>query len=175
MAQSNRTRELVILTKGRTFTPVLGPAMVLSGWRGGQGVRWISSSIRDEFIVELADGGDAAAFMIYGSDEPSDQYTSMTLNQVVYAAGTMMYGRALVETTTYEHFTYVSRTGPGPLVPIVYAENEPLLFSLRGYWTTEDEWSLSGDLRAPNEHHVGLVVKAPSTVTSDYLAIQVNV
>ena len=69
-------------------------------------------------------------------------------------------------------YTYASRMGPGPLVPIVYNESDRLLFSLRGLWTKEDEWSLSGDPRAPNRFYVGYVIESPAVYNNNYLMFQ---
>jgi hypothetical protein len=78
-------------------------------------------------------------------------------------------------TTSFEQYTYASRIGGGPLVPITYNASDRLLFSLRGYFTSEDEWTLSGDPRAPNSYFIAFVIQAPSTVTSGYMTIQVSI
>jgi hypothetical protein len=84
-------------------------------------------------------------------------------------------GGWLISTLAYEKYTYLSRMGPGPLVPIEYHASDRLVFSLRGYWTTEDEWTLSGDPRAPNNYYIGFVAQAPSAATSGYMTIQVSI
>jgi hypothetical protein len=84
-------------------------------------------------------------------------------------------GGWMISTSTYEKYTYLSRIGLGPLVPIVYTESDRLLFSLRGYWTNEDEWTLSGDPRAPNGYYIGFLSQIPSVITSDYMTIQVGI
>jgi hypothetical protein len=54
----------------------------------------------------------------------------------------------------------------------VYTEGVRLRFSLRGYWTTEDEWSASGDPRAPNNFYVGSITQSPKATNDFYLGIQ---
>jgi len=61
------------------------------------------------------------------------------------------------------------------LVAIVYTASDRLVFSLRGYWTKEDEWTLSGDPRAPNNYFIGFVTQAPNTVTQGYLGVQTSI
>lgn len=173
MPENPRSRDCIILSRGRSITPTLTDDLATAGWRGGTGVQWASSS-KDDFVVRLSDGVPAG-FMIWGSNEPADQYTSMTMNQPTYHAGTMAFGRWLVMTVSFEKYTYASRTGGGPLVPLVYTASDPLRFSLRGLWTREDEWVLSGDLRAPNDNVVGFVVQSPTTITSNYMTLQTSI
>jgi len=78
-------------------------------------------------------------------------------------------------TSGYEKYTYASRVGPGPLVSISYVPSDRLVFSLRGLWTKEDEWSLSGDPRAPNDYYIGFVAQKPVHERNDYLTIQVSI
>jgi len=173
MPEQARTRDCVVLVKGDTYPVVVSEPMVVSGWRGGQGVRWVPS-IRDEFSVGISDGY-YAGFVLFGSDEESDQYTSMTRNQPYYRFATACAGGWHILTTTFEKYTYASRTGPGPLVPIVYAASDRLVFSLRGYFTSEDEWTLSSDPRGANTYYIGYVTQAPSVLTSGYMGIQVSI
>lgn len=98
----------------------------------------------------------------------------MTENQVVYAFATMGAGSWLISTGTYEKYTYASRTGPGPLVPLVYDASDRLLFLLNGLFTKEDEWTLSGDPRAPNTFYVGYVSQIALPTWDDYLTIQTS-
>jgi hypothetical protein len=59
------------------------------------------------------------------------------------------------------------------LVPNVYTPGTKLLFSLRGYPTPEDEWSLSGDPRAPNNLFIGRVIQPPNpSLNNNYLEYQ---
>ncbi len=162
-----------MLVKGDTYPVTVSPSLVLNGWAGGQGVQWVASA-KDEFCVTRSDGL-YAGFMLRGSDETSDRYTSMSGQQLAYQFGTMCAGGWLISTTTYEQHTYASRTGGGPLVPLTYGESDRLVFSLRGFWTIEDEWTLSGDPRAPNGYFIGYVAQAPSLMTSGYMTIQVSI
>jgi hypothetical protein len=61
------------------------------------------------------------------------------------------------------------------LVSITYNPSDRLVFSLRGYWTKEDEWFLSGDPRGLNNYYIGFVTQVPSTATEFYLGIQVSI
>jgi len=173
MPEQARTRDCVVLVKGDTYPVTVSVPMAVSGWRGGQGVRWVAST-KDEFLIELSDGY-YAGFVLFGSDEDSDQYTAMTRNQPYYKFATACAGGWHILTTTYERHTYASRVGSGPLVPLTYNASDRLVFSLRGYWTKEDEWTLSGDPRAPNSYYLGFVTQTPSTLTSGYMGIQVSI
>src|SRR5271168_4087837 len=135
-----RDRDVITLVKGQTFPTGLSPGMLSSGWAGGQGVMWIDTPY-DAWEVDFSDG-TPNGFLLWGSDETADQYTSYTQNQPTYDFAVLCFGTWVITTSTYEKYTYASRTGAGPRVPIVYNENDRLLFSLRGLFTVEDEWSL---------------------------------
>jgi hypothetical protein len=169
MSEQFRTRDCVILHKGDPYPVTINAAMAVGGWRGGQGVRWAPAG-RDEFLVGYTDG-EYGGFLLWGSDESSDQYTAMTRNQPAYQFSVMGAGGWIFMTSTYERYTYASRIS-GPLVPIAYNASDRLRFSLRGYWTKEDEWALSGDPRAPNTNYLGWVVQVPTAATENYLTIQ---
>ena len=77
----------------------------------------------------------------------------------------------LISTTSFEQYTWASRQ-VGPLVEITYAAQDKLYWSLRGLFTSEDEWTLSGDPRAPNTDFTGYVVQPPSALTEGYITIQ---
>jgi hypothetical protein len=124
----------------------------------------------DEVVVGYSTGY-YGGFMLWGSDESADQYTAMTGNQIAYGTGVMLCGRSLISTSTYERYTYASRVGPGPLVPIVYQPHDILYFSLRGLWTNEDELTLSGSLLKPC-FFTGFVAQVPKPVNQFYLGIQ---
>ena len=136
-------------------------------WQGGQGFRWDDSPL-DEIRVTSTDGY-GAGFALFGSDEVHDQLTAMSGNQPLHEFLTLGVGTWLISTRTYEKYTLASRTIP-PLIPLVYAPNEPLYFSLRGLWTKEDEWTLSLDPRAPSPV-VARVQMPPSLLTDDYLSL----
>lgn len=173
MPEQERTRDCIILYKGDSYSVTVDPVMAVSGWRGGQGVQWVASS-KDELLVTFSDGL-YAGFLLWGSDESSDQHTASTRNQPTYLFATIGAGGWIVMTNTYEKYTYASRIGGGPLVPLVYNASDRLVFSLRGYLTVEDEWTLSGDPRAPNNYYIAFVIQAPSPVTSDYMTVQVSI
>jgi hypothetical protein len=147
--------------------------MATQGWVGGQGVRWADST-QDEFIVTFSDG-IYGGFLLWGSNEPSDQFTSMTGAQPLYGYGTFCAGGWIIATIAFEQFTYASRTGGGPLVPIIYTVGQRVLFSLRGLFTNEDEWTPSGDPRAPNTYFIGNVVQAPAPENNNYIVLQTSI
>lgn len=167
--QFPRDRDCYILLKGDTFPVSISNLMVTQGWFGGQGVAWVDSA-KDEFAVSYSDGL-FGGFFFWGSNEPSDQYTAITGHQPLYGFGTLALGSWVVATKTFERYTYLSRQG-GPLVPIVYSPQDRLRFSLRGYWTKEDEWALSGDPRGPNTNLCGVVVQPPTPDNNQYLTLQ---
>jgi hypothetical protein len=173
MPEQARTRDCVVLVKGDTVPVVVSDSMAIAGWQGGQGVSYVGS-VKDEFIVTLSTGS-ISGFMLWGSDESSDQFTSMTRNQPYYRFATLCAGGWHILTRSFERYTYASRLAGGPLVPVSYQPSDRLLFSLRGFWTKEDEWSLSGDPRAPNSLVAGYVSQVPSSLTEFYLGVQVAI
>jgi hypothetical protein len=167
-----RDRDCIILVKGDTIPVTVDSVLATQGWSGGQAVQWAAST-QDDLLVTQSNGL-YAGFMLWGSSEAGDQFTAMTRNQPYYRFGTIGSGGWHILTTTFEKYTYASRQ-IGPLVPITYQPSDRLLFSLRGYWTSEDEWYISGDLRAPNTYFIGFVTQAPSALTNFYLGIQVSI
>lgn len=131
---------------------------------------WTSPYPGEELTVR-ASTGIANGFMLWGSNEVDDAYTSLTQNQVYYKYGTLCLGGWFIDTLTFERYTYASRQA-GPLVPLVYSPETPLRFSLAGKWTPEDEILLSGDPRGSNPNVYGYVTRAPSVWTEGYLGVQ---
>lgn len=164
-----RTRDCVVFFKGDAYAVATSPAMNLGGWTGGQGVMWFDSP-KDEFAVTYSDGL-YGGFTLWGSNESSDLFTSLTGSQPQYGYTVICAGGWLLSTSTFERYTYASRQA-GPLVPIPYMEGQRLIFSLRGLWTIEDEWALSGDPRGSNGYFIANVVQAPSLKNNNYLTIQ---
>ena len=167
-----RSRDCVAIFKGDAYPVTISEEMAAQGWLGGQGVKWTESP-KDEFLVTISDGL-YAGFMLWGSDEDSDRFTAATRNQPTYRFGTCCGGGWTIHTTTFERYTWLSRQG-GPLVEIVYTESDRLLFSNRGYWTTEDEWTLSGDPRAPNGYFIAFVCQPPTAANNYYMTIQTSI
>lgn len=165
-----RTRDVVVLVKGQTFPVILSTGLLKNGWAGGQGVLWIDSPY-DTFMVDYSDG-IPNGFLLWGSNESADQFTAYTGNQPTYDFAVLCFGSWLISTGTYERYTYQSRTGGGPLVPIVYNPSDRLLFSLRGLFTNQDEWTISADPRAPNRYYVGIVEEVPAPTNNQYLTLQ---
>lgn len=169
MTEILRTRDCVVFYRSDSYAVAVSTQMTAGGWTGGQGVQWVDSPL-DEFKVSYTDGC-FGGFVLWGSDESSDQYVSFVGNQIEYGFAVLCTGSWLMSTTSYERHTYASRQS-GPLVPLAYTEGDLLYFSLRGYWTNEDEWTLSGDPRAPNIHTCGVVMQQPSAINSFYLGVQ---
>ena len=169
MPEIFRDRDCVVLCKGDTFTVNTSDSMVASGWSGGQGVEYATRG-EDELLVQVSTGL-YAGFALFGSDELPDRFTSMTQNQVQYRYVVVGAGGWVIMTTSFETYTYASRQS-GPLVPITYTASDRLVFSLRGLWTKEDEFTLSGDPRAPNNYFIGFVVQVP---IQGYMTIQVSI
>lgn len=167
MAEIFRTRDCIIFHKGPSVTVEVPDGTSL--WVGGQGFNW-TDPVGDRLVATISDGL-SGGFALWGSDESSDEYTAMTRNQPTYKYVVLGMGGWIFSTLTYERYTYASRVGPGPLVPIPYVASDLLRLSLRGYWTKEDEWTLSGDGRAPNDNFVGAVVQSPTPVRNNYLTV----
>jgi hypothetical protein len=172
MVDLARTRDCIILAKGDAYPVAVDPSLAASGWQGGIGVMWASSA-RDEATVKASDGY-YAGFMLWGSNEDSDVLTGMSGSQPHYRIATVGAGGWAIQTSTYEKYTWASRQA-GPLVPLTYQASDRLVFSLRGYLTKEDEWSLSGDPRAPNQYYIAFVTQAPSALNSWFLGVQVSI
>lgn len=173
MVNSYRTRDCIILVKGDSFAVAIDPSLATSGWRGGQGVQWASAP-RDEPTVKASDGY-YAGFALWGSDESSDQLTAMTRQFPTYQYLVLGAGGWLIATTSYERYTWASRNSGGPLVPIEYHASDRLLFSNRGFWTKEDEWTLSGDPRAPNAYYIAFLCQAPTDANNQHMTLQVSI
>jgi hypothetical protein len=164
-----RGRDCVIFGKGDAHIVAIDTPMLQGGWPGGQGVMWVDSPT-DEFFVTYSNGL-YGGFLIWGSDESADQFTASTRSQLTYQTGVLMAGNAVLSTSSYEKYTYASRIGPGPLVPLVYAPKDPLYFSLRGLWTKEDELTLSGSPLAP-AFFTGFTIQPPKPINQFFLGIQ---
>jgi hypothetical protein len=163
-----RSRDLIIFKKGDTLPVSVDPELLESGWSGGQGVRYVTGFF-DRPTVSIS-RGRYGGFLLWGSDESADQFTSLTRNQLVYQTAVMGFGGWVISTSSYERYTYASRQ-VGPLVPLVYNPNDILYFSLRGYWTKEDELTLSGSPEGPCIN-CGYVACVPKESTSWFLGVQ---
>jgi hypothetical protein len=171
MAEIIRARDCIVFFRGDNQPVVVSPDMVRLGWAGGQGVQWAPST-SDERMVTFS-SGLYGGFLIWGSDESADQFTAMTKQQLIHQYATMLSGGCLMATTSYERYTYASRIGGGPLVPLVYVANDILYLSQRGLWTKEDEMTLSGDPLAP-AFFTGFVAQIPKSVNSNFLGVQTS-
>jgi len=164
-----RNRDVIVLVKDLSFPVMVDAAMAQAGWPGGQAVTW-SPTPDDNFMVTFSDG-TYGGFLLWGSNESADQYVSYTGNQPKYQFGVVCTGTWLISTIAYEKYTLQSRLVP-PLVPNVYTVGTRLRFSLRGLFTPQDEWSISGDPRAPNGFLVGAIIQAPDASNNQYLMVQ---
>jgi len=175
MPEFNPTRDVVVQFKGDSYTVSVDSAMRTKGWVGGQGVKWVNSG-QDEFLVSFSDGL-YGGFMLWGSNESSDQFVATEEQQPTYGYGTFCAGGWLIQTVAFERYTWFSRTFGGPLVPIVYIIGQRLVFSLRGLFTNEDEWTLSGDPRAPNGFFIASVVDVPQPNARGvfYITVQTSI
>lgn len=171
MPEISLTRDCYIIGKGDTFTATISSEMATTGWVGGQGVRYTSSP-KDELTVTYSDGL-YNGFLPFGSNETSDQHTSMTGQNPFYRYAVVGTGNWIVWTVAYEKYTYASRQS-GPLVSLTYSPSDKLLFSLRGLFTSQDEWALSSDPRAPNGYYIAFVMVPPSAATDGRMLVQVS-
>jgi len=168
-----RDRDVIISFKGVTITVDVTEQDARNGWLGGQGFQWAATT-EDRLLATKTDG-IPAGFALWGSDESSDEFTANTRNQPVYRFVVLGASGWIISTVAYEKYTYASRTGGGPLVPLTYNPSDRLVFSLRGLWTVEDEWTLSGDPRGPNEHYSGSVTQKPTVERNWHLGVQVSI
>lgn len=173
MPEIFRTRDVIVFVKGTTFTVPVTPRAATLGWQGGLFFQW-TQPVGDQMLVDLSDGL-YGGFALFGSSESSDQFTSMTGNQPAYQYVTLGAGGWLIATTAFEKYTYLSRTGGGPLVPIDYHASDRLLISLRGFLTKEDEFTLSGDPRAPNNYFISFLAQRPIPERNNYMTVQISV
>ena len=171
MTEILRTRDCIVFFKGDSTTVTVSSAMVDAGWAGGQGVMW-SGVTQDDRVVTYSNGL-YGGFLVWGSAETGDRFTAMSDQQTAYRYATMFFGGNLISTSTYERYTYASRVGPGPLVPLVYLPNDILYLSLRGIWTKEDELTLSNNPLKP-AFFVGFVAQIPKTLNNNWLGIQTS-
>lgn len=169
MSEILRSRDCIVFLKGDSQTVVVSQSMVNSGWPGGQGVQWAGSTA-DERIVTFSTGL-FGGFLIWGSDESGDGFTAQTRSQPHYRYATLLSGSNVISTSTYERYTFASRSGGGPLVPLVYTSQAPLYFSRRGIWTIEDEMTLDSDPQAP-ALSMAVVCQVPKPATREYLGVQ---
>lgn len=172
MTEILRTRDVVVFYKGDAYAVALDDELLTNGWAGGQGVSWVDSPI-DDFRVGRSTGL-YGGFLLWGSNEDSDQYVSFFEAQLASGYAVMCSGNWLIATRTFERYTYASRQA-GPLVSIPYVEGERVVFSLRGLWTKEDEWSLSGDPRGSDGYFNANVVQAPNAANNYFMMLQTSI
>jgi hypothetical protein len=168
-----RTRDVVTLVKGSANPVLVTSGMAAAGWPGGQGVTWVNDPTGDDFLVDFSDG-TYGGFLLWGSNEAADQFIAYTQNQPTYKYAICCTGVWIVTTATYEKYTLQSRLS-GPLVPNTYTVGTRLRFSLRGLFTPQDEWTITGDPRAPNDLLIAQVVQVPSSLNNNYLMVQTSI
>jgi hypothetical protein len=167
-----RTRDVIIFTKDLSIPVMLDDTIVRAGWVGGQGVTWTPSP-DDNFLATFSDG-TFGGFLLWGSDESSDQFSAYTKNQPTYQFGVVGVGSWCISTIAYEKYTLESRMA-GPLVLNTYIVGHRLHFSNRGLFTPQDEFTISGDPRAPNIFFVGSIIQAPGPSNNNYLTAQTTI
>lgn len=168
MAEIFRSRDCIVHFKGDSMAVAVDQAMVIAGWPGGQGVRW-TNSLTDERVVTFSEG-QPGGFLLWGSNEPGDDYAAMTRSQTTYRYATYGFGGWLISTVSYERYTLASRVGGGPLVPLTYRANDRLYFSSRGLWTIEDEFTILGHPQAP-AFVLGVVAQVPKAANNNYIGV----
>ena len=173
MSEIIRARDCTVFFKGDTSTVVVDSTMVTGGWPGGQGVQWVDPPPGEDIRIVSYSRGLYGGFLVWGSDEVGDRYTSMTQNQPHYKFATIFTGGCLISTSTYECYTYASRLAGPPFVPIEYHENDFLYFSLRGLWTNEDEVSAAHLPYAP-AFFTGMCSQVPKAANNLRLGIQTS-
>ena len=165
-----RTRDCNVFFYGDRQTVTVDQNMVTLGWPGGQGVQWVDAATDDRVVTFSK--GLYGGFLVWGSDEDGDDFTSITRQQPYYRYATMFSGGCLISTSSYEKYTYASRLA-GPLVPLTYLPNDILYLSLRGLWTKEDELTLSADPLAPC-FFTGFVSQVPKEANRYFLGVQTS-
>ena len=88
-----RTRDVIIFDKGKTFTVNLSQTMVSQGWKGGQGVQYTTPQYDEPYCT--FSNGVGCGFLLWGSNESSDQYTAMTL--LMLSAFLLLIGNLLAD------------------------------------------------------------------------------
>lgn len=170
MPEIIRSRDCIVFFKGDSQPVIVSQDMINLGWAGGQGVQWVDSS-NDERKVTFSTGL-YGGFLVWGSDESADEYTSITKQQLAYRYAVMLSGGCLIATTSYERYTYASRIGGGPYVSLTYQANDILYLSNRGLWTKENEMNLIDP--TTSAFFTGFVAQVPKSVNSNFLGIQTS-
>lgn len=165
-----RNRDCIILVKDATFPVAISSSLLEAGWTGGTGVQWTGVNTGTRHFEVSLGYGNASGFLLSGSAESGDQFTSMTGTVVNYRVSAMGAGGTVLSTLSFESFTLASRLALGA-VPLSYTENTPLFMSVRGRWTTEDELSILGDPLAPAPQ-LGWVTQVPSALTNYFLGVR---
>lgn len=172
MAEILRSRDCIVFFKSASTTVAVSDAMARNGWPGGQGVMWTPPN-QDVPTVTYSNGL-YGGMLVWGSDENGDDYASITRSQPTYKFATLLVGGNLIATSTYERYTYASRAAGGPLVPLVYGINDLLYFSLRGYWSKENEADIIHAPYAP-AFFCGFVAQLPKESNKHFLGIQTSI
>lgn len=175
-------REVAVFHKGDSMPVKIDADMAARGWLGGTFVKWVDDGTGQP-CVTIADGR-YCGFTPWGSNEPADQYNSMTQTNPKNGFITLFFGGNFMATSSYERYTYISRHGPGPLVPLVYAPQDFLYVSENGLITNQDESNPAvnpghafpnGDPIVIPFLYFGLCSVPPSALTGWKLACQTNV
>lgn len=142
------SRDVLALKVGDTGVVVPGPQLRLSGWRGGQWVRFIPPTGVDDFVVEKSDGVDASGFLSESSENytrggPGSpvNYTSQQFRGDGVSALTMMAGGGRVLFLVFETVA-LTAGGVRSAGPITYNLNDPLKVSENGLLCNDPDANL---------------------------------
>lgn len=164
-----QTRDCVALVVDASLPVLVDDAMAAGGWVGGTGVSW-SSATSDTFLVSYSDGAPGG-FLLWGSNEDSDQYVAYQANQPTYKFAQACFGSWVISTVAFEQYTLESRL-LRPLAENTFVVGQRLRFSLRGLFTPQDEWLISADPRGSNGNEIGMIIQAPSSRNNYHLMLQ---
>ena len=175
-------RDCVLFHKGDTMPIKISATLATRGWVGGAFVRWGDDGT-GEPGVDLANG-TYCGFLPFGSNESGDQYTAITQTNVRSRTVSLYFGGNFLATTSYERYTYASRHGGGPLVPLVYSVQQFLYVSENGLLTNQDESDPAvnagglfpdGTPITVRFLYFGICALPPSTLSNGYAYVQTNV
>jgi hypothetical protein len=178
------TDDLVILIKGDSLTVSAGPNLRVSGWHGGQWVRYITPTGVDEFVVEASDGNSVAGFLLFPSENYDPQNSESQANYIgtqlrteqgsVAGASTVaMYaggGRFM-----FRHFETVALVGAGTRTGglIAYTLHDFLKISENGLLCNDSDANLNAAGIA-NPVTVGMCSAVPAARNGNLLGFDLK-
>ena len=142
------SRDVLVLGTIDTVVAVPGPLLRLSGWRGGQWVRYVTPVDIDDFVVEASDGIEASGFLSDASENydrggpgSPNNFTSQQFRGDGVGAIPVMAGGGRV---LFGVFETIALTGGGARAagPITYSLNEALKVSENGLLCNDPDVNL---------------------------------